>query len=80
MSYFECCRFCEAPKRYPGCSGKCEEYKAERRRYDADMTKKPGKHPADDYYNERIANVKNHIAREKKRRPRKIYYRGGDCV
>jgi hypothetical protein len=44
------------------------------------MAKKPGKHPADDYCNERIANVKDHIAREKKRRPRKIYYRGGDCI
>lgn len=32
---FECCRVCVAPKRYPGCHGKCPEYLEERARYDA---------------------------------------------
>lgn len=25
-SFFECCIGCVTPKRYPGCSGKCNEY------------------------------------------------------
>lgn len=28
------CRFCVAPKRYPGCHSKCPEYLAERAKYD----------------------------------------------
>ena len=38
-SYFECCHYCVAPKRYAGCSGKCPEYKAAREKYDADKAK-----------------------------------------
>lgn len=29
-----CCRYCVAPKRYPGCHGACEEYKEFRAEYD----------------------------------------------
>ena len=39
MNYFECCRYCVAPKRYPGCSGKCPEYAAARARYDKDKAR-----------------------------------------
>ena len=27
MIYFKHCRDCKPPKRYPGCSGICEDYK-----------------------------------------------------
>ena len=26
MGFFECCRYCKAPKRYPGCHSECPEY------------------------------------------------------
>ena len=28
------CRYCTAPKRYPGCHGSCPEYLADRAEYD----------------------------------------------
>lgn len=33
----QCCRNCVAPKRYPGCHGKCQEYIAEKEDYDKKM-------------------------------------------
>lgn len=30
----DCCRYCQAPKRNPGCHGSCEEYLTERAEYD----------------------------------------------
>ena len=30
----KCCRYCVAPKRYPGCHGKCLEYLEEKTEYD----------------------------------------------
>lgn len=30
----KCCRFCVAPKRYPGCHSTCPEYLKERAEYD----------------------------------------------
>ena len=35
MGFFECCHNCMSPKRYPGCSGKCPEYKEQRELFDA---------------------------------------------
>ena len=35
MRFFECCYKCVPPKRYPGCSGKCPEYKEQRELWDA---------------------------------------------
>ena len=29
-----CCRYCQTPKRHPGCHGACEEYITERAEYD----------------------------------------------
>lgn len=34
MNPFECCRKCVAPKRHPGCSGSCEEYKKAKEAYE----------------------------------------------
>lgn len=33
-SAIECCRYCVAPKRYPGCHGKCPEYLKEKAEYE----------------------------------------------
>ena len=30
----QCCRNCVAPKRYPGCHGKCQDYIDEKAQYD----------------------------------------------
>ena len=50
MNYFKHCRDCKPPKRYPGCSGVCEDYKRDRERYDADMVKNPDKTAISGYY------------------------------
>lgn len=34
MKSFECCRFCVAPKRYPGCHAVCQEYLAKKAEYE----------------------------------------------
>lgn len=34
MAIIKCCRYCVAPKRYPGCHGSCAEYLAEKAEYD----------------------------------------------
>lgn len=39
MNYFECCHHCVAPKRYPGCSGKCPDYAEAKAKFDADRAK-----------------------------------------
>ena len=33
----KCCFGCVPPKRYPGCHGKCEEYKKEKAEYKKQM-------------------------------------------
>lgn len=39
FDYFECCHVCVPPKRYPGCSGKCPEYKEARAKFDEDNSR-----------------------------------------
>ena len=29
-----CCRYCVAPKRHPGCHGRCSEYMGEKAKHD----------------------------------------------
>ena len=31
-----CCRYCIAPKRHPGCHGRCSDYLDEKAKHDAD--------------------------------------------
>ena len=31
--HIKCCNGCIPPKRYPGCGGKCKEYKKEKAEY-----------------------------------------------
>lgn len=35
MSFFECCHYCKAPKRYPGCHDKCPDYIGSKKLWDA---------------------------------------------
>lgn len=60
----KCCHFCEPPKRYPGCHGKCPEYAAEKAEYDrlkaADAEKRKVK---GDIYNQRSERVTKALKR-----------------
>ena len=67
MNYFKHCRDCKPPKRYPGCSGACEDYKKDRERYDSDMAKNPDKTPTSVYYAKRFSDTKDSIAKYKKK-------------
>ena len=35
-----CCRYCVAPKRYPGCHGKCPDYSKEKAKHDAEKAER----------------------------------------
>lgn len=35
-NYFRCCRPCKPPTRHPGCHDTCEQYAAEREKYESD--------------------------------------------
>jgi hypothetical protein len=63
MNYFECCHHCVAPKRYPGCSGKCPEYAKARAKYDADQAKVRMERKVQSYTNTEIC--KKRLARAK---------------
>lgn len=69
MNYFECCHICVPPKRYPGCSGTCPDYKKARAKYDADRARNRKGITLKYYANERNAAVKDGIAKYHKRRP-----------
>ena len=66
MIYFKHCRECKPPKRYPGCSGVCEDYKRDRERYDADMAKNPDRTAASGYFAEKCATTKDSITKYKR--------------
>ena len=71
MNYFECCMKRVPPKRYPGCSGKCPEYKAGKDKYEADKARDKEKHALKYYINEHNAAVKDGIAKYAARRKRR---------
>ena len=73
MNYFECCHRCVAPKRYPGCSGSCPEYKEARARYDADKDKEKGRKALDQYYILKTLDSNDGVVKYVKRRPRSSY-------
>lgn len=75
MNYFECCQYCVAPKRYPGCSGKCPEYAEARAKYDADKAKQNGNMDLKYYINEHSTAVKDGIAKYVRKRPRRFRYK-----
>ena len=70
MNYFECCMKCVAPKRYPGCSGPCPDYKEARAKYDADKARQAERMALKYYINEHSTATKDGIAKYVKKRPR----------
>lgn len=75
MSYFECCHYCVAPKRYPGCSGKCPDYAEARAKYDADKAKKNEYITIKYYINEKSTKTKDNIAKYIHRRPKRYTHK-----
>ena len=75
MNYFECCHGCVAPKRYPGCSGKCPEYKEARAKYDADKAKANEQIALKYYINEKSTETKDNITKYVRRRPRRYRHK-----
>lgn len=75
INYFECCQHCVAPKRYPGCSGKCPEYKEARARLEADKERYRKQTMVDDYCNNKIYDSRDGLAKYRQRRPNRKYYR-----
>jgi hypothetical protein len=74
MNYFECCMGCVAPKRYPGCSGSCPDYKEARAIFDNDKAKHAERMALKYYINEHSTATKDGIAKYVKKRPRKFRY------
>lgn len=64
MGLINCCHFCVAPKRYPGCHGNCPEYAAEKAEHDrlkaADAEKRKVKN---NIYNQRAELVTKALKR-----------------
>lgn len=75
MNYFNCCRHCEPPKRYPGCAGSCDEYKSERKRYDADKAKERESIAVDLYVAEKYATSRDYINKRSKDYPGVLSYK-----
>lgn len=73
MGYFECCHGCVAPKRYPGCSGKCPDYAEARAKFDVDKAKNNENISLKYYINETSARHKDYSAKYTKRRPKRFY-------
>lgn len=69
MNYFKCCRHCELPKRYPGCAGSCDEYKSERKHYDTDKAKDPGRSAVNAYEGNKYAKFRDTVNKRKKTYP-----------
>ena len=72
--YFECCHHCVAPKRYPGCSGSCPEYKEARARFDADKAKKNESLSVKSYMRDKYLENKDGVAKYMKRRPQRRFH------
>lgn len=68
MNYFECCHYCVPPKRYPGCSGTCPEYKAGKEKLDADKARYNKERALRYYTYERSTEVKDAMAKHDVRR------------
>lgn len=75
INYFECCMLCVAPKRYPGCSGSCPEYKKARAKYDEDKAKITAEKRVQSYTNTAIC--KNRDANAKHAKGSRRYARSG---
>ena len=50
MKFFECCIKCKPPKRYPGCSANCPDYKKDRAKFDEYKAQEKLRADLDKYY------------------------------
>ncbi len=75
MNYFEKCRHCVAPTRYPGCQDHCEHYKEARAKYDADKARANQSIALKYYINEKRIENQDGVVKYIKRRPKR--YRHG---
>lgn len=66
MNYFECCHHCVAPKRYPGCSGKCPEYAEARVKFNSDKEKNKERTLMRNYIVEHVRITKDRVAKRKR--------------
>lgn len=58
MGVINCCHFCVAPKRYPGCHSNCPEYTEEKAGYDRRKEAEDKKrNTKNNIYNQRTENV-----------------------
>ena len=74
MAVIMCCKECVAPKRHPGCHGTCEEYLAEKARYEilkADYNQQ--KKIYSDIYSQRANRVEKALKRRGSYRGRKLF-------
>lgn len=62
-NYFECCMHCVAPRRYPGCSGSCPDYKNARAKYDEDKAKMYADRKVQAYTNTAICTKRDERAK-----------------
>lgn len=74
MGYYECCHYCVAPKRYPGCSDKCPEYKEAKAKHEADKARERERISPIRYHANMVAEKRDSAAKYKKRRPKKVQY------
>lgn len=66
MNYFECCHYCVAPKRYPGCSSKCPEYATARAKFESDKARHSSEKEMRLYSTIKIAENKDRVAKKKR--------------
>lgn len=69
MGFFECCHYCKAPKRYPGCHDKCSDYIEAKNRWEAirEAERK------DKYETQGVSPAQARSIRRNQRRNRKQY-------
>ena len=77
INYFECCYKCVAPKRYPGCSGKCPEYVEARAKFDADKARANADSSAKAYTYNNVGKIMDSKAkRDRNNRGHKWFRKG----
>lgn len=64
MAVITCCKECVAPKRHIGCHGNCEEYLAERAKYELLKEQyNQQKRISTDIYNQRAGRIEKALRR-----------------
>lgn len=64
MGFINCCHFCVAPKRHPGCHGYCPDYAEEKALHDQRKAEDDKRRKIkSDIYNQRAENVTKALKR-----------------